>query len=190
MWSASEGGYEITTDAYIRGVDEACVILDMIARTILPSGRHAVTLDLNGSPQQNRALLSEIKSSGMWRASWRIELGTISRKMILRARSFGDRRGAEPLPQPRGVARPYRPISWPHACASTSMSWRPPSSGSLIRVSRHQPAVGSTSPPCSTLRPNLAVMTVRELYQWAAREKVLDAQIRICDGMAVSYYRA
>ncbi len=31
-------------------------------------------------------------------------------------------------------------------------------------------------------------MTVRELYQWAAREKVLDAQIRICDGMAVSYY--
>ena len=80
-----KGGYEITTDAYIRGVDEACVILDMIARTILPSGRHAVTLDLNGSPQQNRALLSEIKSSGMWRASWRIELGTISRKMILRA---------------------------------------------------------------------------------------------------------
>lgn len=31
-------------------------------------------------------------------------------------------------------------------------------------------------------------MTVRELYQWAAREKVLDAQIRICDGMAVSFY--
>lgn len=31
-------------------------------------------------------------------------------------------------------------------------------------------------------------MTVRELYQWAAREKVLDAQIRVCDGMAVSYY--
>ena len=31
-------------------------------------------------------------------------------------------------------------------------------------------------------------MTVRELYQWAARERILDAQIRICDGMAVSYY--
>ncbi len=31
-------------------------------------------------------------------------------------------------------------------------------------------------------------MTVRELFAWAARERVLDAQIRICDGMAVSYY--
>lgn len=31
-------------------------------------------------------------------------------------------------------------------------------------------------------------MTVRELYQWAAEQKVLDAQLRICDGMAVSFY--
>lgn len=31
-------------------------------------------------------------------------------------------------------------------------------------------------------------MTVRELYQYAANNRILDAQIRICDGMAVSYY--
>lgn len=31
-------------------------------------------------------------------------------------------------------------------------------------------------------------MTVRELYQWAAERRILDASIRICDGMAVSYY--
>ena len=31
-------------------------------------------------------------------------------------------------------------------------------------------------------------MTVRELYQWAAERRILDAPIRICDGMAVSYY--
>lgn len=80
-----KGGYEITTDAYVRGVDEACVILDMIVRTVLPSGRYSVALELNGSPQQQRALLSEIKASGMWRPSWRIELTALSRKMILRA---------------------------------------------------------------------------------------------------------
>lgn len=31
-------------------------------------------------------------------------------------------------------------------------------------------------------------MTIRELYTWAFKNKVLDAQIRICDGMAVSFY--
>lgn len=31
-------------------------------------------------------------------------------------------------------------------------------------------------------------MTVRELYQVAKSRKLLDAQIRICDGMAVSFY--
>lgn len=31
-------------------------------------------------------------------------------------------------------------------------------------------------------------MTVRELYKYAANNRILDAQIRICDGMAVSYY--
>lgn len=31
-------------------------------------------------------------------------------------------------------------------------------------------------------------MTVRELYQYAAERRILDAPIRICDGMAVSYY--
>lgn len=31
-------------------------------------------------------------------------------------------------------------------------------------------------------------MTVRELYQLADERKLLDAQIRICDGMAVSFY--
>lgn len=78
-------GYEITTDAYVRGVDQACVILDMIARTILPSGRHTVIIDLNGTPQQCRNLLAQIKASGMWSGSWRIELSSISRKLTLRA---------------------------------------------------------------------------------------------------------
>lgn len=31
-------------------------------------------------------------------------------------------------------------------------------------------------------------MTVRELSQIAEERKLLDAQIRICDGMAVSFY--
>lgn len=31
-------------------------------------------------------------------------------------------------------------------------------------------------------------MTVRELYQYAANNRILDAPIRICDGMAISYY--
>lgn len=31
-------------------------------------------------------------------------------------------------------------------------------------------------------------MTVRELYRYAAERRILDAPIRICDGMAVSYY--
>lgn len=31
-------------------------------------------------------------------------------------------------------------------------------------------------------------MTIRELYQVARERKLLDAQIRICDGMAVSFY--
>lgn len=31
-------------------------------------------------------------------------------------------------------------------------------------------------------------MTVRELYEYAADKRILDAPIRICDGMAVSYY--
>lgn len=31
-------------------------------------------------------------------------------------------------------------------------------------------------------------MTIRELYQVAKERKLLDAQIRICDGMAVSFY--
>ena len=31
-------------------------------------------------------------------------------------------------------------------------------------------------------------MTIRELYQIAKERKLLDAQIRICDGMAVSFY--
>lgn len=31
-------------------------------------------------------------------------------------------------------------------------------------------------------------MTLRELYEVAEEQKLLDAQIRICDGMAVSFY--
>lgn len=31
-------------------------------------------------------------------------------------------------------------------------------------------------------------MTIRELYQVAKERRLLDAQIRICDGMAVSFY--
>lgn len=31
-------------------------------------------------------------------------------------------------------------------------------------------------------------MTVRELYQLAEERRLLDAQIRICDGMAISFY--
>ena len=31
-------------------------------------------------------------------------------------------------------------------------------------------------------------MTPKELYQWAQRRNIEDAQIRICDGMAVSMY--
>ena len=31
-------------------------------------------------------------------------------------------------------------------------------------------------------------MTLRELYEVAEERKLLDAQIRICDGMAVSFY--
>ncbi len=31
-------------------------------------------------------------------------------------------------------------------------------------------------------------MTVRELFQVAEERRLLDAQIRICDGMAVSFY--
>lgn len=31
-------------------------------------------------------------------------------------------------------------------------------------------------------------MTIRELYQVAKERKLLDAPIRICDGMAVSFY--
>ena len=83
--TCQQTGYEITTDAYVRGVDQACVILDMIARTILPSGRHTVIVDLNGTPQQCRNLLAQIKASGMWSGSWRIELSSISRKLTLRA---------------------------------------------------------------------------------------------------------
>ena len=30
-------------------------------------------------------------------------------------------------------------------------------------------------------------MTLRELYEVAEEQKLLDAQIRICDGMAVSF---
>lgn len=31
-------------------------------------------------------------------------------------------------------------------------------------------------------------MTIRELHQIAEERRLLDAQIRICDGMAVSFY--
>ena len=31
-------------------------------------------------------------------------------------------------------------------------------------------------------------MTIRELYDWAAAHRLLDAPLRICDGMAVSFY--
>ena len=31
-------------------------------------------------------------------------------------------------------------------------------------------------------------MTIQELYDFAASMKLLDAELRICDGMAVSYY--
>lgn len=33
-------------------------------------------------------------------------------------------------------------------------------------------------------------ITVRDLYGFAMKHKLLDARIRICDGMAVSYYPA
>lgn len=79
------GGYDIMTDAYVRGVDEACVILDMIARTILPSGRQSVLLDLDGSLKQRQALRSSIVSSGYWRRGWRMESQIVSGKLTLRA---------------------------------------------------------------------------------------------------------
>lgn len=31
-------------------------------------------------------------------------------------------------------------------------------------------------------------MTIRQLHAWAVSNRVADAHIRICDGMAVSYY--
>lgn len=67
------GSYEILTDAYVRGVDEACVILDMIARTTLSSGRHAVAIETNGTTLQTNRLRSAILSHSEWRRSWILE---------------------------------------------------------------------------------------------------------------------
>ena len=42
-------GYDVVTDSYVRGIDEACVILDMPVRSILSSGRIAVTIETDGT---------------------------------------------------------------------------------------------------------------------------------------------
>lgn len=62
-------GYDILTDAYVRGIDEACVILDVIARTTLSSGRHAVAIETNGTTLQTNRLRSAILSHSEWRRS-------------------------------------------------------------------------------------------------------------------------
>lgn len=80
------GSYEILTDAYVRGVDEACIILDMIARTTLSSGRHAVAIETNGTTLQTNRQHSAILSHSEWRRLWTLERYVApAGKMMLRA---------------------------------------------------------------------------------------------------------
>lgn len=128
------GGYDIMTDAYVRGVDEACVILDMIARTILPSGHQSVLLDLDGSLKQRQALRSTIVSSGYWRRGWRMESQIVSGKLTLRA-DRSEIVEALNSAYPSGVRTSYRPISWGRGSRSTSNRWSATSSNNATNTS-------------------------------------------------------
>ena len=84
--SCRSTGYDVVTDSYVRGIDEACVILDMLVRSILSSGRIAVTIETDGTTLQTNRLRSAIVSHDEWRRSWTLERCIApAGQMILRA---------------------------------------------------------------------------------------------------------
>lgn len=84
--SCRSTGYDVVTDSYVRGIDEACVILDMLVRSILSSGRIAVTIETDGTTLQTNRLRSAIVSHDEWRRSWTLERCVApAGQMILRA---------------------------------------------------------------------------------------------------------
>ena len=106
------GSYEILTDAYVRGVDEACIILDMIARTTLSSrtSRRRHRNKRHHAPDKPPAL------------------------------------GNPATHRQAAVVDPRTECCFPTEGA--------PHAQTALRISRPQrPAVGSSSPSCSTLRP-------------------------------------
>lgn len=70
-------GYLISSDSYVCGLDEMCVILDALAQLFLPAGRESVYIHYRCSAERLKIICATACNSPNWSRSWLLEVKTV-----------------------------------------------------------------------------------------------------------------
>lgn len=75
-------GYLVTSDSYVCGLDEVCVILDALIKLLMPSGRESVYIHYRCSAERLRIICATARNSPEWSRSWLLEVKTLENGML------------------------------------------------------------------------------------------------------------
>lgn len=68
------GGYVVMSDSFVIGIDCACVILDALARLLLPSGRVDLVIGFEASQRTVQIIRNAAVTHPEWRKGWTLTL--------------------------------------------------------------------------------------------------------------------